>query len=169
MKILLALLATAIVLAGCASRTEKPPPVPAPPSPPPPLLPPAAHTPLPLRASIVPALALDAYKRILAAHISQQSASMVYEGRPQALLRSVVVLRYAVDARGALVKSEIQRSNHDRETEAAALHALRAAAPFPAPSPNLLHNDRLEMSETWLFNNDGRFQLRTIALPQMDR
>jgi protein TonB len=35
--------------------------------------------------------------------------------------------------------------------------------------PHLLRHGRLEISETWLFNNDGRFQLRTIAQPQMDQ
>ncbi|MGH8808889.1 MAG: hypothetical protein ACREX0_13520 [Noviherbaspirillum sp.] len=112
---------------------------------------------------------VDAYKRELAHRISQVNASKVYGGRPQALLRSVVVLRYAVDARGNLMHSEIQRSNRDRETEATALATLRNSAPFPKPAAHLLRRGQLEMSETWLFNNDGRFQLRTIALPQMDQ
>ena len=33
---------------------------------------------------------------------------------------------------------------------------------------HLLNNRKLDVTETWLFNTDGRFQLRTIALPQMD-
>jgi len=85
------------------------------------------------------------------------------------LLRSVVVVKYVVDANGRLLHSEILRSNHDRATEATALSSLRTAAPFPKPAPQLLRNGRMELMETWLFNNDGRFQLRTIAEPQMDR
>lgn len=112
---------------------------------------------------------LDAYKRDLALRISEVNASKVYPGRPQALLRSVVVVRYAVDERGQLVRSEIMRSNRDRETETTALAALRSAAPFPRPASHLLRNGRLDISETWLFNNDGRFQLRTVAQAQMDR
>ncbi len=112
---------------------------------------------------------VDGYKRDLALRIAQMNAAKVYSGRPQALLRSVVVLRYTVDANGNLVTSEIQRSNRDRVTEATALASLRNSAPFPKPAPHLLRNGRLEMSETWLFNNDGRFQLRTIAEPQMDQ
>lgn len=110
---------------------------------------------------------VDAYKRDLAQRISEVNSTRVYPGRPQALLRSVVVLRYAVDARGNLVRSEIVRSNRDGATEAIALASLRSTSPFPKPLPHLLRNGRLEISETWLFNNDGRFQLRTIALPQM--
>lgn len=112
---------------------------------------------------------VDAYKRDLALRISQVNANKVYPGRPQALLRSVVVVRYAVDERGQLVRSEIMRSNRDRETESTALAALRNAAPFPRPAAHLLRNGRLDISETWLFNNDGRFQLRTVAQAQMDR
>ncbi len=111
---------------------------------------------------------LEGYKRDLALRISQMNSSKVYSGRPQALLRSVVVLRYAVDARGHLVRSEIMRSNRDNETESTALVSLRSAAPFPRPASHLVRNGKLEISETWLFNNDGRFQLRTIAEPQMD-
>lgn len=115
------------------------------------------------------ASSVDGYKRDLALRISQVNANKVYPGRPQALLRSVVVLRYAVDARGNLVRSEIMRSNRDGETESTALATLRNSAPFPKPASHLLRRGQLELSETWLFNNDGRFQLRTIAQPQMDQ
>jgi len=43
---------------------------------------------------------------------------------------------------------------------------LRSTAPFPKPPAALLSGGRVELSETWLFNNNGRFQLRTIAQPQ---
>jgi periplasmic protein TonB len=113
-------------------------------------------------------LSYEGYKRDLAVQISEANAGKVYSGRPQALLRSVVVVKYVIDARGNLVRSELMRSNKDRETESTALAALRQSAPFPKPAPHLLRQGRIEISETWLFNNDGRFQLRTIAQPQMD-
>lgn len=112
---------------------------------------------------------VDGYKRDLAQRISQVNSIKVYTGRPQALLRSVVVVKYMVDSRGNLTHSEILRSNRDRTTESTALVSLRQAAPFPKPAAHLLRHGRLELSETWLFNNDGRFQLRSIAEPQMDR
>lgn len=113
------------------------------------------------------ALSVEAYKEILAQHISDANRSKIYSVRPQALLRSVVVLRFILDADGKLVRSEIVRSNRDKVTEASALASLRGAAPLPPPPAKLLAGGRLEISETWLFNNDGRFQLRSIALPQM--
>lgn len=114
------------------------------------------------------ATTIDGYKRDLATRISQANSSKVFSGRPQALLRSVVVVKFTVDERGQLMKSEIIRSNNDKTTEATALAALKNAGPFPKPAANLLQNGHLDISETWLFNNDGRFQLRSIAEAQMN-
>lgn len=160
MQLKFATLLAASILAACATRTSD--------SPQRPEKSPSAKSEAPAGA-VSSATTLDAYKRDLALRISQANAGKVYSGRPQALLRSVVVLRYAVDERGHLLRSEIMRSNRDRETESTALAALKNAAPFPRPASHLLRNGRLDLSETWLFNNDGRFQLRTIAEPQMDR
>lgn len=108
------------------------------------------------------------YKEDIAHRIAETSSTKVYIERPQALLRSVIVLKFVIDANGRLVRSEISRTNRDSATEATALASLRAAAPFPKPPANLLQNGRIELSETWLFNNDGRFQLRSIAQAQMN-
>ena len=114
------------------------------------------------------ATSLAAYKHDLANRIAQTNSTQVFIGRPQPLLRSVVVLRYHVDASGRLMRSDIMRSNRDRAAENIALATLRKSAPFPKPAPQLLRGGRVEILETWLFNNDGRFQLRTIAEPQRD-
>lgn len=116
-----------------------------------------------------PAASLTAYKLALANRIAAVNGEQMYPGRPQALLRSVVVVKYVVDGDGRLVRSEIMRSNRDRSTEATALATLRNSAPFPRPAPHLLQRGRLELAETWLFNNDGRFQLRSTAQQQMDQ
>lgn len=115
------------------------------------------------------AAATDAYKKALAQKIAQSSPGRMYAEQPQALLRSVVVLEFTVDRDGKLVKSAVRRSNKDRETEAVALASLRAAAPLPKPPAGLLTGGRLELHETWLFNDDGRFQIRSTAHPQLDR
>lgn len=117
---------------------------------------------------VVPSKSLTAYKHDLALRISQSNLSSIYTGRPQALLRAVIVLKYVISADGKLLRSDIVRSNRDKITEDTAFSSLRNAAPFPKPAAHLLINGKLEIIETWLFNNDGRFQLRTIALPQMD-
>jgi len=109
----------------------------------------------------------EGYKKELARRIAIVNSTKVYPERPQALLRSVIVIKYFVDGDGKLTHSEIVRTNHDKATETTAMLTLHNTAPFPKPSAHLLHHGRVEISETWLFNNDGRFQLRTIALPQM--
>ncbi|HCE08819.1 MAG TPA: hypothetical protein DIT28_07645 [Oxalobacteraceae bacterium] len=110
---------------------------------------------------------LAGYQKALAERICEVNSTHVYVGRPQALLRSVIVLKYAVDGNGHLMHSEVVRTNHDGATQATALASVRKTAPFPKPAAHLLRNGRVEITETWLFNNDGRFQLRTIAQPQM--
>lgn len=148
------MLAAALALAGCVTS---PPPVP------------VAQTGTVETSpdGTSAAATADAYKQDVAQRISRVSSTKVYTGRPQALLRSVIVMKYAIDREGRLLRSEIIRSNHDAETEATALAALKSAAPFPRPAAHLLRHGRIELSESWLFNNDGRFQLRSVALPQM--
>lgn len=109
------------------------------------------------------------YKRVLADRIASTNSVHMYVGRPQALLRSVIVIKFQIDADGKLVRSDILRSNRDRTNEAVALASLKTAAPFPKPAGHLLKQGKVEVMESWLFNTDGRFQVRTTAEPQMDR
>lgn len=115
-------------------------------------------------ASIAASMAL--YKAAVARKISDADSTQIYDMQPQALLRSVVVVRMVIDKDGKLISSAIQRSNRDPVTEAAALTSLRKAAPLPKPPAVLLTKGRLEMMETWLFNDDGRFQIRSVAQAQ---
>jgi protein TonB len=150
MKKRITICAVALLLAGCGARSllDKP----------------AETTP----DGTSTADSISEYQLALANRIAQVNSTKVFIGRPQALLRSVVVVKYVVDANGSLLRSEIMRSNRDRVTETTALASLRSTAPFPKPAPSLLRHGRVELMETWLFNKDGRFQLRTIAEPQMD-
>lgn len=109
------------------------------------------------------------YQREFALHLSRANATKIYATNPQALLRSVIVLRFTLNAQGNLLSKAIVRSNKDKETETSALTSLLNAQPFPMPPAALLKQGKLDMVETWLFNTDGRFQLRTIALPQANQ
>lgn len=157
----------ASILAGCSTSLDAPPAAGTAPAPA--AAPASTERVETTRDAVSTARTLDGYKQDLAHRISQVNSTKVYVGRPQALLRSVVVLKYHVDGNGKLVHSELLRSNRDRETEATALATLKKTAPFPKPAPHLLRHGRVEIMESWLFNNDGRFQLRTIAQPQMDQ
>lgn len=115
------------------------------------------------------AKSLHAYQLDVVNHLARLNVAKIYVGNPQALLRSVIVLRFSIDSYGNLINKAIVRSNKDSETETTALTSLVSAQPFPMPPPFLLKQGRLDMVETWLFNSDGRFQLRTIALPQANQ
>ncbi len=98
------------------------------------------------------------------------SGAEVYEGRPQYFLRAVIVYRLEIDAHGWPVRVELYRAPDKagaRELVARAAASVRRAAPFPRPSPRLLDGaGRVGLMETWLFDDDGRFRLRAVSLPQ---
>jgi protein TonB len=107
------------------------------------------------------------YRESVAHRISDRNPSYVLHGHPQAMLRSLVVVAFTVDREGRIVKSAVFRSNGDDEAEATALATLRRAGPLPAPPSKLLNGlGQMEIMEDWLFNDDGKFQLRELAAPQ---
>ncbi len=116
-----------------------------------------------------PVSALDQYKIMAAQRVTEVNAKEITPGNPQPMLRSVVSLEYWVDRGGNVTSVVLYRSNGDREAERIAVASLRRASPLPAPSRALVDSSgRVRAVETWLFNNDGRFQLRSVAAPQID-
>ncbi|RDJ97538.1 energy transducer TonB family protein [Paraburkholderia lacunae] len=110
---------------------------------------------------------LDQYRSAVAQRIVERNPSYVLRGTPQAMLRSLVVVSFTVDSNGQVVQSAVYRTNGDDEAESTALATLRRAAPLPQPPGKLLNSrGQLELFEDWLFNDDGKFQLRTFASPQ---
>ncbi|MGE5712724.1 MAG: energy transducer TonB, partial [Betaproteobacteria bacterium] len=65
-----------------------------------------------------------------------------------------------------VVSSRVTRSNGYKELDKMALSSLKGASPLPSPPASLVPRGTLVYSETWLVQNDGRFQVRTLALPQ---
>ena len=156
----------AVLLAACATH-EPPPPTPnsgtAPSRQPAPRPGPAP--------SVAPAAAssartVDEYKREVAVRIQQRNPAWVHDERPQALLRAVIVARIKVDAVGN-PQVEIVRSP-DAEMSQRVVQSVRTAAPLPAPPRALAAQLSAGYTESWLFNTDGRFQIRTVARPQMN-
>ncbi|WP_341312895.1 energy transducer TonB [Paraburkholderia sp. IMGN_8] len=110
---------------------------------------------------------LDQYRSAVAQRIIERNPSYVLRGTPQAMLRSLVVVSFTVDSNGQVVQSAVYRTNGDDEAESTALATLRRAAPLPQPPGKLLNSrGQIELFEDWLFNDDGKFQLRTFASPQ---
>lgn len=114
-----------------------------------------------------PAGSLDGYRIQIAQHIHQHDRDQIFDGPPPNPLRSIVVIRYAVDAQGHLVRSQVMRSNGIAALERRALDSLRRASPLPMPAASLRSRQKnIELIETWLFDAQGRYQLRSLADPQ---
>lgn len=110
--------------------------------------------------------ALEAWKLSAAKKIHAVNQKQVFEGRPHHLLKSVTVVEATVDRSGNVVGSRVTRSNGYKDLDQMALNSLKGASPLPSPPVALVPRGTLVYSETWLFANDGRFQVRTLALPQ---
>lgn len=99
--------------------------------------------------------------------VYQTSAQLVHDERPQPLLRAVVVLRIKLDADNRW-QAEVFRDNPAQpEMTRAALDSvarLPAAAGLSPQAQEALRSEGLV--EAWLFQNDGRFALKTLAKPQ---
>jgi protein TonB len=156
------------VIAACTVRQSEPPPMlspapdtsAAPSTTSPPADGPAAAAP-PSRA-----WTLATYKLEVARWITRNSAAHLYEGAPPPVLKSIVVLTIAVDAAGKPTRVTVLRSNGYKALEQRALQSVTAAAPLPKPGLIVSRHGVAEFTETWLFREDGRFQLRSLALPQ---
>jgi len=159
-----AVLLAVLLVAACGAPTPPAPEKPAAPPPAPIAVAPAP--PAPPQATVPklppPRTPLDAYKRDVAQRILSANAAHTFEGRPPETLQAVVVLQFTIERSGTLTGLKTLRSRHPPQ-EKVALASVRAAAPFPAPPVALLRSSRVEVAETWLFRDDGKFQIRSLA------
>ena len=165
-----------ILIAGLSAACTAPPPSPvSQPAPPPapivtskPDVTAAPESTPPARVARLAPLnpALEGWKQRAAERIHDINRKSLFEGRPEHLLRAVIVVELTVDRAGKVTNSKIMRSPGIGALDSAALRSLRAASPLPAPPSSLLVRGALVYQETWLFRKDGRFQLRSLALPQ---
>jgi periplasmic protein TonB len=111
----------------------------------------------------------DDYKTQVAQRIETVNADVITPGRPQAMLRSVVIVSFVVDRQGKILRSSVFRTNGDDVAEKVAITTLKRSAPLPVPPASVLNGaGQVELMEGWLFNTDGRFQLQSLAAPQQD-
>jgi protein TonB len=113
-----------------------------------------------------PAPTLDAYKTEVARHVLKSNPEQTFSGKLPEMLPAIVVLSITVDRNGNVTNVDVQRY---RDTEAAwvAVTSIRVSDPLPKPTRLLATNTGLlTFSETFLFNSEYRFQLRTLAGPQ---
>lgn len=109
---------------------------------------------------------VERYKEALARHILLHNAGYSFSGPLPMILPSVVVLRMSVNRQGQLTCLAVQRSRNAQASQLA-LAAVQRSLVLPRPR-NLIGpgEHALAFSETFLFNDDFRFQLRSLAAPQ---
>jgi protein TonB len=155
----LAVLAVALV-SGCSlHRNAAPEPAAAPPAP----VQPAIMAPTTPASK---AWTLNGYKKEAALWISEANRKNLFEGVPPPILKSVVVLSILIDAEGQPRQVKVLRSNGYTDLEKIAVQSVHRAAPLPHPNRMIVRHGAVEYTETWLFRDDGRFQIRTLAQPQ---
>ena len=110
---------------------------------------------------------IDQVRRGFAQMVYEDAAPDINREAPQPLLRAVVVLRVRLDERDHW-HADVMRENDvepglTRKAIASVEH-LPHAMEMSATMAEQLHREGFV--EVWLFQNDGRFALKTLALPQ---
>jgi protein TonB len=108
---------------------------------------------------------LDDYKTQVARHVVQHNPGHNFDGTLPPLLPAIVVLEITVDRDGRLTEVAVQRSR-DPDASEVALDALRRSTPLPPPQQLAQAGGKLTFSETFLFADSKRYQLRSLAGPQ---
>jgi protein TonB len=108
---------------------------------------------------------LDDYKTQVAQHVVRHNPEHNYDGTLPPMLPAIVVLQITVDENGQLTEVEVQRSR-DPEASQVALAAMRRSTPLPKPTRLARADGKLTFSETFLFADPQRYQLRSLAEPQ---
>jgi protein TonB len=108
---------------------------------------------------------LDDYKIQVAQHLLQHNPERSFSGTLPPLLPAIVVLSITVDRDGRLTDVAVQRSRDDDASQIA-LASVRRSTPLPPPRELAQAGGKLTFSETFLFADSGRYQLRSLAGPQ---
>ncbi len=98
----------------------------------------------------------------------EANSRQTFSGRLPVFLHGVVVLRVEIDRDGMPANILTMRvPEHAPELGPQAVAAVHRGAPYPRPSAALLAGaGSMHVIETWLFRDDGHFQVRTFAGPQ---
>ena len=150
----------ALVAAGCTLRSQKPE---TPPSQPEVVPPGPVAKPSPPTSPAKRPTTLDSYKIDVAKRIASASPDLFSDPLPE-VLKSIVVLDIAIGRDGVPQQVTVRRSNGFRQLEQRAEASVRKAAPFAAPGPEVLRGaSSVRFLETFLFRDDGRFQIRSLV------
>lgn len=127
---------------------------------------PPASLPLPPASD---AATLADYKREIAGLLQAANRGMVFDGAPPNPVRAVIVMRAEIDPLGEARLQLVRAPWHDPWLPDLVAQTVRQAEPFPRPSMKLLHGrNSVSFTETWLFDYEGRFRLRSLSQGQAE-
>lgn len=110
---------------------------------------------------------IEQIRRGFAQMLYEDAGPDINRDRPQPLLRAVVVLRVKLDElghwTGEVIRDNDEQPELTRKALASVAHLARTMQMSAATAEQVHREGFLEV---WLFQNDGRFALKTLALPQ---
>jgi hypothetical protein len=108
----------------------------------------------------------DEVKVDFAKAVYSGSPHLVHNRNPQPLLRAVIVLNVKLDESDNW-KAEVLRTNEQQpEMLARAIETVQRAGHIPLSDEAKAELHRNGLIEAWLFDNDGSFQVKTLAKAQ---
>jgi hypothetical protein len=108
----------------------------------------------------------DELRQDFARAVYSGSPELVHDRNPQPLLRAVVVLNLKLDESDQW-QAEVVRTNDQQPAMLArALETVRKARGGHIPEEHKAELKRNGFMEAWLFDNDGTFQVKTLAKAQ---
>ena len=123
------------------------------------------HPSTPAPAAVPAPADLTDYKTLVARQVVARNPEHIYAGTLPPQLPAIVVLEITVAANGRVQDVNVQRS---RSPDAAtiAMASVQRSAPLPPPQQLAAPAGNLTFTETFMFADDERFQLRSLAEPQ---
>lgn len=108
----------------------------------------------------------DEVRKDFAHAVYSGSPELVHNRNPQPLLRAVIVLNVTLDESGNW-RAEVLRTNDTQpEMLARAIETVRRAPRIQLNDDAKAELRRNGIVEAWLFDNDGSFQVKTLAKAQ---
>jgi hypothetical protein len=108
----------------------------------------------------------DDVRKDFAKAVYSGSPELVHNRNPQPLLRAVIVLNVTLDDADRW-QAEVVRTNDEQpEMLARAIETVRKAQAIQLSEDMRAELRRNGLMEAWLFDNDGSFQVKTLAKAQ---
>lgn len=111
---------------------------------------------------------IDPARMEFANAVHEAAPDWVHNRRPQALLRAVVVLNIKLDADNHWRADVVRTNSEQPEMLTRALETVLRARVGALPDHLRDKLSKEGFMETWLFDNDGTFQVKTLAKAQMN-